>query len=541
MQNDVSRKITSDLNVEKKRRASHGLEIMQLLPSIGARTFTEEVVIRSSRWKDRTALVYGKRSMTYEEMRSAILRIRNTLFLQGVVPGTRVALIGLNSDVYVLWYLSILAHGAVAIPLNNRLVAAEVSYILNHASVTHAVIETEFMSLMELASGSNAQPLSTIEISRENWLLNVSDKHYTGAEPEIDEKSISAIYYTSGTTGNPKGVLHTHRSLIADALQSPVSWEYDFSDCRSLAVTPLFHIASHTIFLPVLFNGGSLAIDNYTTQGTLDLIHKLKINTFFAVPSVLLLLVEKARQQNIVLDEVRVLMFGAAPMTISKLAEVQQLFPNASLVHGMGQTESGGTLVTLPGFLAMDRAGSVGLPMPGVEVAIFDESDRPVPHDTVGELVARGPNIMLGYLNDADATSVTLRNGWLHTGDLGRMSSEGLVTLVDRKKDMIIRGGENIYSCEIEQALLKHSAISGAAVVGIPDDLFGEQVGAYLVARDGQSAPTLAQISEHCSAFLADYKIPVAIKYLKELPQTATGKIRKAELRNDAAVTDWEK
>jgi long-chain acyl-CoA synthetase len=540
MKKEVSKNIANVIAAERADREKYAEHLQNILPSFIGQTFTRVLFNQSYRWRNQSALIYGDRSFSYEQMRLIILRIRTSLNSKKVSPGTRVALIGMNSDVYVIWYLALLAHGAIAVPLNNRLVAAELRYILTHAEVTHAVVESEFIELIKQASDFHDSSNSIIEISRDNLLMGVSDQEYGESDPVINDKAIAAIYYTSGTTGHPKGVLHTHLTLIADAFQSLKSWEYDFENCRSLAVTPLFHIASHTIFLPVLFNGGCLVIDNYNTQLTLNLIQKHNINTFFAVPSVLLLLVEKAQQQAIVLNDVRVLMFGAAPMTISKLTAVQALFPNASLVHGMGQTESGGTLVTLPGKVALERAGSVGMSMPGVEVAIFDENDSQVPSGTVGELVARGCNVMIGYLKDPQATATTLRNNWLHTGDLGWMSEDGLVTLVDRKKDMIIRGGENIYSSEVEQALLKHPAIYSAAVVGIPDNLFGEQVGAYLVLNEGAAPPSKNDIQTHCKNLLADYKIPTAIKYLKELPHTATGKIKKGELRHQVSEIKWE-
>lgn len=515
----------------KREREIAGKRVLSELSEYRTATFTDAMLRRSAGWRQREALLHGERSLTYQALDERIQCVRNTLQKRGIRPGTRVAMLAANSDTYVIWYLALLAHGAVVVPLNNRLSVSEIVYILRHAAVSHMVADAEFTPLAAEAGTALDEAPSLIEVSREDPLKSVDPQPYDGSVVDVDEHTIAAIYYTSGTTGKPKGVLHTHLTLIADALQSPMSWEYDIEGCRSLAVTPLFHIASHTIFLPVMFIGGTLAVDNYGTQHTIDLVRKLKINTLFAVPSVLLLMVDKARTQGIVLDGVRVLMFGAAPMTISKLEEVQALFPSASLIHGMGQTESGGTLVTLPGAVAFERAGSVGMGMPCVDVAIFDEHDNPLPPGTVGELVARGPNIMKGYLNDPMATESALRKGWLHTGDLGYISEEGLVTLVDRKKDMIIRGGENIYSCEVEQALLGHPAISGAAVIGVPDRIFGEQVAAYLVVKEDHNPPTKEELRKHCGGMLADYKIPVFFQFLDQLPQTATGKVRKADLR----------
>jgi acyl-CoA synthetase (AMP-forming)/AMP-acid ligase II len=341
----------------------------------------------------------------------------------------------------------------------------------------------------------------------------------------------AALYYTSGTTGSPKGVVHTHRTLIADSLQSPPAWEYDFDGVRALAVTPLFHIAAHTIFLPVLAIGGTLAIDTYRTDDTIALIEALDINSFFGVPSILLMMADRARALGTTLPGVRSLQFGAAPMPVAKLAQVRELFTEASFVHGMGQTESGGTLVTLPGTLAFERAGSVGFAMAGVEIAIFDETDHEVAHGNVGELVARGPNVMREYFRNARASADTLRGGWLHTGDLGYRDADGLVYLVDRKKDMIIRGGENIYSTEVEQILMRHPAVAQAAVIGTPDPLFGEQVTAFIVLHPEAAPLTLAQVQSHCRGLLAGYKVPAELHVVDVMPSTATGKVQKGELR----------
>ncbi len=341
----------------------------------------------------------------------------------------------------------------------------------------------------------------------------------------------AALYYTSGTTGAPKGVVHTHRTLIAAALQCPDALEHEFDGLRALAVTPLFHIASHVIFLPVLSLGGMLLVDTYQTDDTIELIARHAINSFFAVPSILLMMTGRARELGCTLPGVRSLQFGAAPMPVSKLSQVRELFPNAVFVHAMGQTESCGLLVTLPGFLAFERAGSVGFAIAGVEIAIFDDADREVSPGIVGELVARGPNVMAGYFRNPEATADTLRSGWLHTGDLGHLDADGLVTLVDRKKDMIIRGGENIYSTEVEHVLMRHPDVAQAAVIGTPDPLFGERVTAFVVPKAEANPPTLDEIQAHCRTLLAGYKVPAELWVVELMPTTATGKVQKGGLR----------
>jgi acyl-CoA synthetase (AMP-forming)/AMP-acid ligase II len=217
-------------------------------------------------------------------------------------------------------------------------------------------------------------------------------------------------------------------------------------------------------------------------------------------------------------------------MPMEKLNEVQALFPNAALIHGMGQTESCGTLVSLPSSLGLAKIGSVGIALPATDIAIFDDQDRPVPANTVGELVGRSPSVMTGYLNRPDATAETMKHGWLHTGDLGYLDDDGFLFLVDRKKDMIIRGGQNIYSNEVEQVLAGHPALAEVAVIGQPNPILGEEVCAFVVVKPDHAADA-ASVQDFCRPLLAGYKIPVAVHFIDALPRNATGKVLKPSLR----------
>ncbi|OLL31086.1 hypothetical protein BTH42_12775 [Burkholderia sp. SRS-W-2-2016] len=512
------------------QRRQRGREILAELAGSAGRTYTSLLRERAQQRSAQPAVAYRGRMLSYAQLLDAVDTARQLLHERGVREQQAVALLMNNSDHYLVWYLAVLGLGAVAVPLNNRLVAAELAFILEHSQSVLTVSEPAFAALLGQVRDTHRVEVAQLLVDVTAAVPVAGSPRYRH-EPRIDANAPAAVYYTSGTTGKPKGVVHTHASLFADALQSPGAWEYDHDDARLLAVTPLFHIAAHTCFFPVLFIGGTLYIDQYGTESAIELVRRERITALFAVPSILLLMVDKARAQGVVLDSVKTLDFGAAPMTIARLGDVQALFPNASLVHGMGQTESGGTLVTLPGALAVERAGSVGLPMAAVEVAIFDADDRELPRGQVGELVARGPNVMRAYLRDEAATSATLRNGWLHTGDLGFQSDDGLITLVDRKKDMIIRGGENIYSSEVEQVLLRHPLVKAAAVVGQPDPLFGEQVCAFVAIDPGQAPPNVEALLAHCRDSLADYKVPVTFRFVEQMPLTSTGKIMKAQLR----------
>lgn len=524
------------LRTVARQRREAGEAILRELAAHRDSGFTGFLEQRARAWRDRPALRHGERTHSYAQLFEAIARVQAILRAKGIGERDPVGVLLENTDRYVIWYLAVLGMGAIAVPINPKLAAPEMHYILGNARV-----------VLTLSEGSFAQRLAEIDAlaGAEVPRLLIDDAQPTGEAPApaatatpagIAQDTPAAVYYTSGTTGSPKGVVHTHGSLIAIALQSPEPWGYDIAELRALAITPLFHIALHTIFLPVLALGGLLVVDAYATEDTIRSIERNRINSFFGVPSILLMMVEKARELGVTLPGVRALQFGAAPMPVARLDDVRSLFVNAELVHGMGQTESAGTIVTLPSRLAFERAGSVGFAIPGMEIDIVGEADEPLPPLLVGELVARGPNVMKEYLRNPAATAETLRGGWLHTGDLGYRDADGFVYLVDRKKDMIIRGGENIYSSEVEQVLMRHPALESVAVVGRADPLFGERVVAFLVPRPGATAPTLEEIQAHCRPLMAGYKAPAEVLVLEQMPVTATGKIRKGELR--ALLTD---
>ena len=475
---------------------------------------------------DKPALICGDRTMSYAQTFDTIAALAGYLAGEcGVREGQRVALLADNSERYQIWYLAVLSLGAVAVPLNTRLTPREIGYQIKNASAVLVIAQRKFSDVLAevVVPWIDSEAISPEYQPR----LDI-------AAVAVNTDAPAAIYYTSGTTGNPKGVVHTHRSLIAGSVQGPACWEYDDPAAVTLAMTPLFHIANHTWFLPVLRVGGTMVIDTFRTESVLDLIARRHITHLFAVPTMLLLMIQQHRISGQDLSHVRNVAFGASAMPPEKLADVQRMFPNAGLVHGMGQTESCGTIVTLPSRLAFDKAGSVGLHIDGTQMRVADPDGHNVPAKIVGELLARGPSVMSHYHLQPEATAETLAGGWLHTGDLGYLDEEGFLFLVDRKKDMIIRGGENVYSSEVENVLYMHPGVAQAAVVAARSELFGEEVFAFVVRR--QTAPEVDGLDEtslraHCACYLAAYKLPVAIAFLEAMPQTATGKIQKHVLR----------
>ncbi len=496
----------------------------------GNLTMTGFLARTAKRLPHKTALIFEQHSYSYHELFQAIagaaLELREQLKVR---PGDRVAMLLDNSDLYMIWYLAILAMGAVAVPLNCKLAPREIEFMLADSESSLLLSELRFDDVLKQLAAAMRGSCQVALVSR--------DRQPAPSAEDLEQASVvidahAAIYYTSGTTGKPKGVVHTHRSLIAGALQGVLAWEYEDESVVKLATTPLFHIANHTVFLPAFGTGGTLVIDTFKADQMFRLIARHKVTNVFAVPSMLLLMLQSPERDRHDLSSVVRVVFGAAPMPAHRLKAVKEMFPNAGLVHGMGQTECSGTTVTLPSAMAFDKAGSVGINIPGTEIRIVGSDDRELVTDMVGELVTRGPNVMSHYLGRPEATTETLRGGWLHTGDLGYRDDQGYVYLVDRKKDMIIRGGENIYSTEVEQVLTLLTEVAAAAVLGTPSELFGEEVLACLVAREGSRELTLKEVQAHCALHLARFKLPVALCYIAAMPQTATGKIQKGKIRS---------
>ncbi|GJL87617.1 MAG: fatty-acid--CoA ligase [Minwuia thermotolerans] len=494
----------------------------------GELTFTDLVARAAAHDPDRSAMVFQGRETSYAAMMRRIQATRAMLTDRfGVRPGDRVELLIDNSDHYAVWYLAILAAGAVAVPINPKLVPRELAFMVQDSAPVLFVQESRFDDLIDAALALADRSPPRFVVDRDPPPSDAGDWQPSSG---IDVHDQAAIYYTSGTTGTPKGVIHTHHSLIAGALMMPEAWEYPGTDMRFLACTPMFHIASHVFFLVTLSLGATLIIDSYQTERTMRVIAEDRIDAFFAVPSQLLMMEQHPLKQELDFSHVRMIGFGAAPMAMDRLQAVQDMYPNAGLIHCMGQTESTGMLVALSSAEAFRKIGSVGLAIPGSELRVVDDQDQEVPQGAVGELVSRGPQNMVGYLNRPEATEETLRGGWLHTGDLGYRDADGYLFLVDRAKDMIIRGGENIYSTEVEDVIYMLPEVSLCAVIGVPDKLFGEEVGAFIQCRPGASL-TVEAVQEHCRANMASYKAPRLVRFVVEFAMTATGKIQKGELR----------
>jgi long-chain acyl-CoA synthetase len=432
-----------------------------------------------------------------------------------VVLPNRVELV---TSMFAAWRL-----GAAVTPVNPALTAQEARYQIDDAGAALVVTDDQgeamlrdgpyrIIGLAELAAPS--RPPST-----------------TGAAPPAlvtDPGALALLIYTSGTTGRPKGVMLDHANISATA-ELITRWFEMTPQTRSLLVLPLFHVNGimASVVSPLLAGGSSFIAERFQAATFWTTVEKVRPTFFSAVPTIYALLTSRPGPPPDT-SSLRFVICGAAPMPRQLIGEFEERF-GVPVVEGYGLSEC--TVVcTLNPLHGVRKAGSVGVPLPGIDVGVVDAADARLPAGQPGEVVIRGPNVMRGYLGRPQETAQTLRGGWLHTGDVGRFDSDGYLTLVDRVKDLIIRGGENIYPKEIEDVLYAHPAVLEAAVVGQPDPVFGEQPVAFVTLRAGQDAGP-DDLAEHCRLSLARYKVPRAVFIEADLPKNALGKIAKPVLR----------
>jgi acyl-CoA synthetase (AMP-forming)/AMP-acid ligase II len=341
------------------------------------------------------------------------------------------------------------------------------------------------------------------------------------------------VIYTGGTTGRPKGVMLDHGNLAATAAMIVDWFEMTGAD-RCLLVLPLFHVNGIMVSVvsPLVAGGSTVIASRFDPKTFWDLVERFRPTFFSAVPTIYAMLTGLPAEVRPDTSSLRCAVCGAAPMPAAAIGDFEDRY-GVGILEGYGQSE--GTVVTTANPLNGTRKpGTVGLPLPGQEVFIVGDDDEPLASGQVGEVTVRGPNVMRGYLGKPEETAHTLRGGWLHSGDVGRFDDDGYLVLVDRLKDMIIRGGENIYPKEIEDALYTHPSVADAAVVGRPDPLFGEEPVAFVVLRPGLVAEP-DELIEHCTTLLAKFKVPRAVYITTDLPKTPIGKIAKPVLRERVA------
>ncbi len=486
---------------------------------------------------------FQERRQTWSQFGARVSRLAAGLKGIGVGRGDRVAMLGLNSDRYLEYFFAVPWAGGVFVPINTRLAPPEVVHWMNDSGATVLLIDDNFTAMLPKFQGQLESLKTVVHVgdgaAPEGMLsFEALIEGASGMEP-LDQggDELAGLFYTGGTTGRSKGVMLSHRNLVLNALQFAGEVGFD-AKSHYLHAAPMFHLANGAAtFAVTSMAGSSTIIPGFEPVATLQAIQENGINIALLVPTMINMTVNHPDVSNYDLSSINHVLFGASPMPEAVLKTALQVIPNAQFHHVYGQTEAAPVLTALPAERMVEdgplagKIKSAGLAIPGVEVKIFDEDDNEVPRDTVGEIVARGENVMLGYWNQPELTAETLRNGWLHTGDGGRMDEDGFIYVVDRVKDMIISGGENVYSAEVENAVYQHPAVVECAVIGIPHEKWGEQVHAIIRLAEDQSADE-AGIIAHCHELIANYKCPRSVEFVADpLPLSGAGKILKTELR----------
>ncbi len=489
-----------------------------------------------------TATSFKGRKGNWREFADRVARLAGALRALGVGPGDRVSMLGHNSDRYVEYYYSVFWLGAVAVPVNTRWSAAEILYSLDDSTPSVLFFDDSFVdqaaSLREQVR-SLRYCVFAGEGGAPEWAHDY-ERLVADTAPAEDIRrggdALAAIMYTGGTTGFPKGVMLSHAGLIS-SLSSLAMVTHTDADAITLHAPPLFHMAAAVMMFSATFFGGCHSIvPGFVPALVINAIVADRVTDILLVPTMLKMLLDHHDASGGDLSSIRTLVYGAAPMPEAVLRRAIKALPDARFFHAYGQTElSPGATILGPQYQTLDgdtsKLRSVGHALPGVEVKVAADDGAELPRGDVGEIWVRGPNIMMGYWNKPDVTAATMVDGWVRTGDAGYMDEDGFLFIVDRVKDMIISGGENIYSAEVENAVLKHPAIADCAVIGVPDDQWGERVHAIIVPRAGQSV-TLEMLIEHCKALIAGYKCPRSCDIREQpLPLSAAGKVLKVELR----------
>ena len=479
------------------------------------------------RFGEYAALHFEGRELTNVDQQRTAARVANALVRMGVQPGDRVVVLMPNCPEVLAAYTGILKAGAVIVPIVFLLSPAEVRHILADSAAKVVITAPELASKIEGWSGPVIAVGGGDGDARawEDWIAREPDAFATIERADGD---LAVILYTSGTTGKPKGVALSHANLASNAHAAASISELD-RERWNLAVLPL----SHSYGLVMLNAGNVLGAKTvllrwFNPEAALDAISRFRVQAMAGVPTMYIYLLNYAGADRFDTSSMRSWGSGAAPLPVEIIEPFEKKF-GGRLVEGYGLTEAS-PVVTSTRLSSPRKPGSVGQPLPGVEVVILDDADRVVPVGETGEIGVRGPNVMLGYYGLPDETARTLRNGWLHTGDVGRLDADGFLYIVERKKDLIIRGGFNVYPREVEEVLYAHPAVAEAAVVGVRDPVMGEEVCAFVVLRPDASADAAA-IIEYCRSRLAKYKCPREVRFLPALPKNPVGKILRKELR----------
>jgi fatty-acyl-CoA synthase len=490
---------------------------------------------------NKDAFVFENDRITYQELVHRVKHLSGWIQNQGIDYQDKVGFILKNGIPFVEIFFAVTLSGGVGVPINFRLSASEIEYIVNNSDAKVLFIDKEFKTLIH-SIRENIPQVHTIVVVGDTELtenmINYDAIYKTQASfkpiVKLTDEDACMIVYTSGTTGRPKGAVLTHKNLYINSMNSVIEFGHDHN-FKQLIVPPMFHVAAMSTLVTNCFIVGTTVIHReFVPENILKTIEKERISTLFLVPAMWNFLLQVPDVDRYDLSSVTKCATGAAICPLELKKTIMKYFPNAGIYDVFGQTEMSPSATSLKPADSLRKTTSVGKPVVNVLVRVVDENMNDVPIGEVGEIVYQGPTVMKEYYKNPEATNEAFRGGWFHSGDLVRMDEEGFIYVVDRKKDMIISGGENIYPAEIEEVLYAHPDILEAAVVGLPDPNWGEKVKAFVVTKPERNV-TEKEIIEYCASRIASYKKPKMVEFIEALPRNAAGKVLKIELRKQVS------
>ena len=501
----------------------------------------------SNKFPDKEAIVSGNGiSMTFRTLNERVNRLSHALLNSGLKKGDRIGVLLHNCHQFIEIYFAAAKTGAVFSPYNNHFKQWELKDILNYSTPRFVVVDPDFLGMIdilrpELNSVEKYICLEKCDLSfAEEYEILLAQGRNEEPDVEVLDDDVLSIFFTGGTTGKPKGAMRTHRHLMSDAVASIIDLKVDYDE-KILITFPMFHVAFEDNLVRHSFMPNTFHIrreGGFNPEQVLDYVSREKITRCHFVPTMIHSLVQVPNIDHYDLSSLRLILYAGSSIPVELLKRALTVFP-CGFVQMYGQTESGPfTTVLKPEDHVLDgsekrlmRLASCGKPAINYEIRIVDDDDHDVPIGEVGEIIGRSEAMMVGYWQMPEETARKLKNGWLHTGDLGRMDEDGYIYVVERKDDMIISGGVNVYPREIEEVLYRHPSVSEASVIGLPDEHWGEVVKAIVVPREGAQV-TEAEIIDFCAKNLAGYKKPKSVDFWRELPKSPQGKILKKEIRN---------
>lgn len=473
-----------------------------------------------------TALVFEGNETSYDSLYTNVQKIAGYLQQKGYKKGDVIGLMLLNSDLFMTVYYGVQLAGLTILPINTKLAPPELGYIFNHSEIKGLFYDERLRETIKQIDYD-----FELKLNRQQVREIIAGPN-TFTHIEIDPQDTAVILYTSGTTGRPKGVMLSHNNVVNAAEIWSDALQFRPTDRVYISI-PLFHCAGlHVIGVGTMFGGAALVIDEtFSPDRTLQNITKDRVTIFTGVPTMYSILLGKKDMANYQFKHVRKFAYGSAPMPNEVIKQLKESFPDIEIQNLYGQTEStpGGTSLTDDA--ALERIGSVGRALARTQIKIIDNDGNELPSEQIGEICIKGPQIMKGYLKNEEETKKVIIDGWLYTGDLGRLDDDGYLYIVDRKKDMIIRGGENIYPIEVENVLYQIPQVLDVAIIGIPHEIYGE-VPKAIIALVDEGSITEKEIIDFAKTKLAKYKVPHIVEIVKDLPRNPSGKILKYELRD---------